>query len=66
MQDTLMTAEEAATRLHVSRLRVYELVSLGHLPCVRLGRSIRLDPVEINNFIARGGTTAPHQEDEVE
>lgn len=37
-----ITAQEAAELLRVSTWRVYELCREGHLPHVRLGRTVRL------------------------
>ena len=54
--DPLWTAEKVAEWLSVPKLRVYELVRVGHLPAVRLGRQIRFDPAKIRAFIEAGGT----------
>jgi excisionase family DNA binding protein len=56
-RSTLVTARVVADRLGVSTHRVYELVRTGQLPSVRLGRSVRIDPVALEGFIAGGGTT---------
>lgn len=52
----LLTADEAALRLGVSRHRVYELARRGALPLVRLGRTVRIDPRALDRFIESGGT----------
>lgn len=54
--EPLLQAEEAALRLGISRWRVYDLIKRGHLQCVRLGRSIRVSPEELERFVANGGT----------
>lgn len=51
----LYRAEEVAPFLDVSCARVYELVRLGILPSVRLGRQVRFDAVAIGQWIAAGG-----------
>ncbi len=56
--DRLMTAEEAAVALHVSKARFYELARRGKVPIVRLGRSMRVDRGALLQFIASGGTTS--------
>lgn len=52
----LMTADEVANALCVSRARVYELARTSILPCVRLGeRQVRFDEDALREFIAQGG-----------
>jgi len=49
----LIRPAEAAAMLSVSRTRVYELISRGELPSVRLGGSIRVPVGELQRHIAR-------------
>lgn len=56
---TLIQANEAAARLGVSLQRIYELTRLGLVPAVRLGRSIRFDPQQLEAYISDGGSTWP-------
>jgi excisionase family DNA binding protein len=51
----LITAQEAAAVLHVTRFRLYELARIGLLPTVRLGRQVRFDPSALQAFIETGG-----------
>ena len=51
----LLLASEAATRLRLSEARVYELIRLGILPGVRMGRQVRLDPQKLDEFVQNGG-----------
>jgi excisionase family DNA binding protein len=37
-----LTVPEVAEILRVSRSRAYEMVQKGYIPCVRLGRTIRI------------------------
>ncbi len=53
----LMTADEVAEVLRVSRLRVYELARIGAIPTVRMGRQIRFAPGALNQWMAQGGTS---------
>ena len=55
----LITASDVATRLGVSLARVYDLARQELLPAVRMGRSIRFDPDQLNEFIAHGGACLP-------
>lgn len=59
--DTLQTADVVARRLGISRWRVYELARTNQLPVVRLGRSQRFDPQQVENFVRNGGTHRPDQ-----
>lgn len=50
--EPLLTLEQAAERLCVSRTTVQELVDRGELPCVEVtGRAIRVDPRDIEAFL---------------
>ncbi len=53
--DRLLTADEAATLLRVSRFRLYQLARDGILPCVKLGRAVRFSPAALEAFIEAGG-----------
>jgi excisionase family DNA binding protein len=55
--EPLMDAAAVAEWLGVPRLRVYELARTGALPCVRLGRTIRIEPARVREWIDRGGTS---------
>ena len=54
-QRRLISAVQAAPILGVTTNRVYELVRLNLLPCVRLGRQVRIDEAALFEWIARGG-----------
>jgi excisionase family DNA binding protein len=59
----LLTAKEAARALNVPLSRVYELVRLGILPCVRIGeRQIRFDELALREWAAKGGSTQQAQQ----
>jgi len=47
----LVTPEEAAQRLCISRAQVYVLLRTGSLESVRIGRSRRIPVVSLANFI---------------
>ncbi len=40
--DSLMTVEEMARYLRISRAKAYALTSSGDIPTVRMGRSVRI------------------------
>lgn len=49
----LMTYQDAAKVLCVTDRTVWQLVKDGHLPAVRFGRSVRIDPADLREFINR-------------
>jgi excisionase family DNA binding protein len=52
-----------AERLNVTPSRAYELVRTGVVPCVRLGRQVRVDPEAVERWIEAGGTAAADEMD---
>jgi len=56
---SLLKAAEVAQILNISMGLAYRLMQRGELPSVRLGRSVRVRPVDLEQFIAsktRSGT----------
>ena len=49
----LLTGEEIAKILHVSRAYAYQLMRLRIIPTVKIGRSVRVRPEDLEEFIAR-------------
>ena len=52
MLDRLLTVEEAAERLGTSTRFVRRLVSERRIAYVKVGRHVRLDPTDVEAFIA--------------
>jgi excisionase family DNA binding protein len=52
--DPLLTYRQAAKVLGVTERTVWTLVHDGALPVVRFGRNVRIDPVDLREFIERG------------
>jgi excisionase family DNA binding protein len=52
----LQTAKQTAEQLQITTYRLYEMVRLGLIPCVRMGRQIRFNPERIKEWIERGGS----------
>ena len=48
-----MTGEEIANILHVSRAYAYQLMRQKLIPTVKIGRSVRVRPEDLEEFIAR-------------
>jgi excisionase family DNA binding protein len=53
---SLLTADQVAEILGVTRLTVYRQVYAGELRPVKIGRMVRFEPQEIDDFIARNRT----------
>lgn len=48
----LMTGEEIAKILHVSRAYAYQLMRQKLIPTVKIGRSVRVRPEDLERFIS--------------
>ncbi len=49
--DRLLTVDEMADLLHVSRPTLYRLIRIGALSPVRIGRRFRFEPAEIRRYL---------------
>jgi excisionase family DNA binding protein len=52
----LLTPEQLAERLQVSKSQVYRLTRAGHIPVVKLGKYYRFRKDEIDSWERNGGT----------
>jgi excisionase family DNA binding protein len=50
---SLLTAKEVARFLKVSRSKAYLLMQQGEIPVVRLGRSVRVRPMDLEEYITK-------------
>jgi excisionase family DNA binding protein len=50
---TPMTVAELAKYLHISKRSVYNAVTDDGLPVIRIGRTIRLDPVHVARWLRK-------------
>jgi|SRR6266446_3049215 len=55
----LLSISEVASRLGVSRATVISLLIAQRLRCMRVGRTIGIDPVDLDAFIADQKQTSP-------
>lgn len=53
MDKLLLTAEEAAELVGVGRTKVYELLRVGHIESVRIGRCRRIPLRAVHEYVAR-------------
>jgi len=51
----LQTVDEVAARLGFHRRTVYDKASRGEIPSIRIGRSVRFDRTQIEDWLAAGG-----------
>src|SRR5262245_29613096 len=49
--DDLMTASQVSKRLGLTKARVYELLRSHDLPAVRIGRQVRINRQDVQEFI---------------
>ena len=59
VSERLLTAQQVAVLLQVPKARVYELIRLGLLPGVRVGRQVRVSQDALGEWIAAGGAALP-------
>ena len=55
----VMTADDVAGLLKISKQRLYEMVRGGLIPCLYMGRQIRFSEAELQKWMADGGTRLP-------
>ena len=55
----VLTVEQAAEFLHVSRGTAYEAVRAGQIPSVRVGRCIRIPRHALEQMLTAAGTDSP-------
>ena len=51
MEPLLIRAEEAAKLLGLGRSKVFQMIAVGELPVVRMGRSVRVPRAELVRWI---------------
>ena len=57
-QDLILTVEEAAGMLRISRGLAYEMVRTGRLPSIRLGRRLLVPRSALERMLRGDGQTA--------
>ena len=51
MDSTSLTPLEVAELLKITKNTVYELIKRGELPAYKVGKKLRIDKEDINNYI---------------
>ena len=49
--DKLLTAHEVAEILNIGRSTMYQLIQRREIPSVQMGRTVRIRPKDLENFI---------------
>lgn len=55
--EQLLTVNEVAATLRLDPYTVRRWIGRGHLPAVRVGRELRIEPAELRAYVERHGTT---------
>ena len=50
-RDPRLKGNDVAKILNISRSFAFQVMQNGEIPTVRIGRSVRVRPVDLNNFI---------------
>ena len=53
--EELLTIGQVAARLKLSQYRAYELCRHGELKAIRLGKSVRVKPSDLDAYVAQHG-----------
>lgn len=53
---TLLTVNEVAARLRVSKMTIYRVIEQGDLAAIRIGRSLRVPEKALNKYLRDAGT----------
>lgn len=54
----LLTPNQVAALLSISLSKVYQLLKDGSIPVVRIGRAVRVDPIDLAHFIQSNKDTS--------
>ena len=54
-EEDLLTIDQVATRLKLSQYRTYELCRHGELKAIRLGKSVRVKPSDLQAYVSQHG-----------
>jgi excisionase family DNA binding protein len=57
----LLTVPDVADQLQVSARTVWRWIADGALPCVRIGRTVRVDPDVLERFLSHHATGSDRQ-----
>lgn len=60
--DQLLTVDEIAQQLRLSRMTVYRLIHRGEIPRLRVGRSYRIPKSELQAYVTRAAAPSKKEE----
>jgi len=59
MEEIVLTVEQAAEKLHISRPSAYAAVKRGEIPTIRIGRRLLVPIVALARLMDSAGTPPP-------
>ena len=51
VQKLLLSTREAAQTLSISPRKLWSMTNSGEIPCIRFGKSVRYDPIDLKAWI---------------
>ncbi len=51
IQNHLLKPEDVASTLSLAKSTVYKLLQVGDIPSIKIGRSVRVRPTDLDDFI---------------
>lgn len=61
MESILLRVEEVAELLGLGRTKVFEMISAGELPTVRIGRCVRVPRADLERWVSSRARAVPTQ-----
>ena len=62
MEPLLLTVEEAAAALKIGRTKLYELKSQNKIRAIKIGKSLRFRPKDLEDYVAKCAKKAAAEE----
>lgn len=56
-QEKLLTGNDVAQRLQISKVHAYRLMRRGEIPVIRFGKVVRVRPQDLEKFIEKHTTS---------
>lgn len=63
IMEKLLTAEEVALILNISRSKAYRLMRLKEIPTITIGKNVRVSENDLNNYISKNRVYEGDQND---
>lgn len=53
MTEQMLTVAEIAAKFKLSKMTIYRLVNSGAIPALRVGRSLRIEEADLENYMRK-------------